>query len=700
MESLQKFLHALERSAATNVVRSKDLALRMKGWAFKGYLLSTLKEKKSQYKYKAKNRTAVKEIVNSFQNSIDLYSSHFTGAKVYESIMYFVFIQQSRSLEDLGMLKDALNRSLEAMKLSCTDNEEASALSQMGGVYLQLGEATEALKAYEKSIQLKAYDLSLYRKIVECHIFLDDLSKNKWKKLMFQIQSKIEHYESHDYHDEAEDGNRYRVVEADGGLVYDDSILNSEVDGSDVFGDPRFPSRNDKSYIFSAKLSLNHTEFIHGTTAVYYAMFATAEKAALYEDAWYYLNLYKNMTIDLKAESGAPFDENMKQEYAQTQFVMDTFTPGFFPDNKSHGISSRVPIFIVGMMRSGSTLLESMLYAHPDIYTVGEESIFVDEVNTMITKIPALKKTFSPIDSENSENIEYTNEERDIVSNAVDNRMANKEIKEEKLQELIDEFGEVRSLGVDTVGREDDFKDAETIDFQFDVNKVINRHAKLAVDKMISTAQDMHRYSSKYVHDRDANRAPKYVIDKMLLNHMNLGFIHLMYPNALIINIMRDPLDTLLSCFRCNFGSSWLSWTLTIPTLYRGYQRYMDVMAHYRGILPKKRIYEVQYEKLLKNPEKIIRDILKKLNLPWDPAVLRYHDINRTVQTSSALQVKKRISKSTVGFWKVYKPQLRHLAGALNKLIDRLSEEEELPFENSMNWDLDEDFEYFHDDGN
>ena len=689
----------MERSAAaksSSSIRSKDLALRMKGWAFKGYLLSTLKEKKSPYKHTAKNRTAIREIVGCFQNSIDLYSSHFAGMEDHAAIMYFVYIQQSRSLEDLGMLNEALNRSKEAIQLSSTKNEDASALSQMGDVYLHLGEANDALKAYEKSIQRKAYDLSLYKKIVDCHIYLEDLSKNKWRKLLMQIQNKIEYYETHNYHDEAEEGNRFRMLDENDEVLYDDSKLITEVDGSDVFSDPRFPVKNDNSYIFSAKLSLNHTEFIHGRTAVYYAMFAAAEKAALYDDAWHYLNVYKNMTIDYKIQSGIAFDEDMKQEVAQAMFVMDTFTPGFFPEDKPHGIPSRVPIFIVGMMRSGSTLLESMLYAHPDIYTVGEESIFVDEVNNMIKEIPYLRQAFASTDSGNPTE-EYINEDTNVVSNKEENERYNKK-KKEKLQELIDEFGEVIPTTSDSDRNGGDFGDVKTIDIQFDVNKIINRHAKAVVDNMISTAQDIHQYSSKYVHERDAKRKPKYVIDKMLMNHMNLGFVHLMFPNAVIIHIIRDPLDTLLSCYRCNFGSSWLSWTLTIPTLYRGYQRYMDIMAHYRSVLPKKRIYEVQYEKLLKNPEKVLRGILKILDLPWDPALLNYHHINRTVHTSSTLQVKKRLSRSSVGFWKVYKPQLRHLAGALNKMIDRLSEEEELPFENSMNWELDVDFEYFRDD--
>ena len=697
--SLNKFLRTLERSTKSKPdgpIRNKDLALQMKGWAFKGYLLSSVKDKRAPTVHTSRNRTAIKEIVNSFQNSIDLFSTHFAGIKSHSPVMYFVYIQQSRQLQALGMLKEALNRSQEAIKLSTTNNEEASALSQLGEIYLHMGEGTEALKAFERSLQRKAYDLSLYGKIVECHKLLEDLSKNKWRKLLIQMQEKVEYYENHDYYDEAENGNRYRIIGKNDEVIFDDSKTMSEVDGSDVFTDSRFPIKSENNYIFSAKLSLNHTEFIHGRTAVHYAIFTAAERAALYEDAWHYLNIFKNMTIEKNAQSGTPFDDDMKREHSQARFVLETFTPGFYPTDRSHGIPSRVPIFIVGMMRSGSTLLESMLYAHPDIYTVGEESTFVDEVNNMIMNIPALRQNFTTMEVASSDD-EITDAGHDNVTNEVAS-MGKDKRKQQKIQELIDEFGEERPVDPDRERGEYDFEDAyKTVDIRFDVNKIINRHAEIVVNKMISNARDMNKHTSKYIHDIDSNKKIKHVVDKMLLNHMNLGFIHLMYPNALIIHIMRDPLDTLVSCFRCNFGSSLLQWTLTIPTLYQGYQRYMEIMSHYRRILPKKRLYEVQYEKLLINPEKVLRDILKKLDLPWDPAVLNYHHVNRTVHTSSIFQVKKGLSRSSVGFWKAYKPQLRHLAGALHKLVDRLSERDELPFEDSMNWDLDEDFEYFHD---
>lgn len=212
--------------------------------------------------------------------------------------------------------------------------------------------------------------------------------------------------------------------------------------------------------------------------------------------------------------------------------------------------------------------------------------------------------------------------------------------------------------------------------------------------QMTINAQGWYNYSSKFL--PNSSRKAKHIVDKMLLNYLNVGFIHLMFPNALIIHMVRDPLDTLVSCFRTSFGHPNLRWTQSIDSLYNGYRIYLEVMAHFRKHLPG-RIYEVQYEQLIRQPEIVLRGILDQLDLPWDPFILSYHKINRTVHTSSTLQVKRKLYSSSVGAWKHYAMHLKQLAGKLRQVIDYLERQEggdAMPFKDTINWKLDIDFEY------
>ena len=149
-----------------------------------------------------------------------------------------------------------------------------------------------------------------------------------------------------------------------------------------------------------------------------------------------------------------------------------------------------------------------------------------------------------------------------------------------------------------------------------------------------------------------------YIVDKMLNNYMTIGFIHLLFPNALILHTVRDPMDTIVSAFRTNFNHPLLFWTLSLDMLKKAYVIYFDVLKHYNTVLPN-RIHTIQYENMVENPEPELRAICKKLNIPFDPIMLRFDIVNRTSHTSSMLQVKKRLYKDSVGSWRKYSAMLK-----------------------------------------
>ncbi len=120
-----------------------------------------------------------------------------------------------------------------------------------------------------------------------------------------------------------------------------------------------------------------------------------------------------------------------------------------------------------------------------------------------------------------------------------------------------------------------------------------------------------------------------------LLTTIDLGFIHAVYPESLIIHMVRDPLDTIFSCYRQKFDDNGLEWSLDIKDLVLQYVLYLEYVDHFRKLLPD-RVLDVRYEDLVDDPEEILKDIVvNRLSLPWDPKVLDFHNSQRVVLTNS-----------------------------------------------------------------
>lgn len=156
-----------------------------------------------------------------------------------------------------------------------------------------------------------------------------------------------------------------------------------------------------------------------------------------------------------------------------------------------------------------------------------------------------------------------------------------------------------------------------------------------------------------------------FITDKMPANYYYIGLIHLALPNAKIIHVMRDPVDTCLSCFSKLFNDE-LNYTYDLGELGRYYARYYKLMAHWRRVLPKRRILDVRYEDLVDDVEGETRRISAHCGLPWDASCLAFHETKRSVRTASAAQVRKPIYKSAVGRWHAYGSALEPLLRELN----------------------------------
>jgi tetratricopeptide (TPR) repeat protein len=160
-------------------------------------------------------------------------------------------------------------------------------------------------------------------------------------------------------------------------------------------------------------------------------------------------------------------------------------------------------------------------------------------------------------------------------------------------------------------------------------------------------------------HSVDALR----IVDKMPTNFAHLGLIHALLPNARIIHMQRDPLDTCLSIYFQNFDTA-VTYANDLDDLAHYYEQYLRLMSHWRASLPAGVMLEVPYEDLVIDPEFWSRKMIEFLGLPWTPQCLEFHRTKRAVLTASKWQVRQRISNAAVGRWRNYEKQL----GSLRRL--------------------------------
>ena len=262
------------------------------------------------------------------------------------------------------------------------------------------------------------------------------------------------------------------------------------------------------------------------------------------------------------------------------------FTSEFLKSRAGWGWTSADPIFVVGLPRSGSTLIEQILSSHSAI--------------------------------------EGTMELSDIMSIAT--RLGGKHKKAERSA-----YPEVLA----TLG----FDDAAALGREYLERTRIQRRLGRA-----------------------------YFIDKMPNNFMHVGFIHLILPNAKIIDARRHPLSCCFSNFKQHFARGQ-NFTYDLTDIGRFYSDYVALMAHFDQVLPG-RIHRVIYERMVEDSEREIRDLLQYCGVPFEQSCLTFYENERSVRTASSEQVRRPISADSVDHWRDYEPWLAPLKVALGNVID------------------------------
>ena len=143
------------------------------------------------------------------------------------------------------------------------------------------------------------------------------------------------------------------------------------------------------------------------------------------------------------------------------------------------------------------------------------------------------------------------------------------------------------------------------------------------------------------------------IVDKAPVNADYLGLIHSVFPNARIIYMQRDPIDTCLSCYFQKFVLS-LTYTMDLSDLADHYRQHERLMAHWRAVLPPGTMLDIPYEQMVADQEGWSRKILDFVGLEWDQRVLDFHTTKRSVVTASFWQVRQKIYQNSVRRWRHY----------------------------------------------
>jgi len=153
-----------------------------------------------------------------------------------------------------------------------------------------------------------------------------------------------------------------------------------------------------------------------------------------------------------------------------------------------------------------------------------------------------------------------------------------------------------------------------------------------------------------------------YFIDKRPSNWAHVGLIHMILPNAKIIDVRRDPIANCFAAFKQYFGAGF-SFSYNLDELVRYYRSYLDRMALFDEVLPG-RVHRVLYEDLVNDSETQVRRLLEYCGLDFEPGCVRFWETQRVVATPSAEQVRRPIFREGLDQWRRYEPWLGPLTRA------------------------------------
>ena len=182
--------------------------------------------------------------------------------------------------------------------------------------------------------------------------------------------------------------------------------------------------------------------------------------------------------------------------------------------------------------------------------------------------------------------------------------------------------------------------------------------------------EELEAFGKTYIDDTRIHRqgAP-FFIDKMPNNFRHIGLIHMILPQAKIIDARRQPMACCFSGYKQLFAEGQ-EFTYDLADAGAYYRDYVELMDHWDAVLPGK-VLRVHYEDVVADTAGQVRRILDHCGLPYEDACVNFHETRRSVRTPSSEQVRQPIYTSGLEQWRNFEPWLDPLKQALGDVLDR-----------------------------
>ena len=438
--------------------------------------------------------------------------------------------------------KQKFAKTMEQVNILCDKYPDNLAYqAQKASEIMQNGDHEDAIGLFDKILEKNPHNFSTYT------------SKGHAEKTLGRSEDAIKSYQS-----------AYKIRPDHGEAFF--SLANLKTYS---FSDPELT--NMKEQIQRVDLSLRDKAYFHFALAQGY------EANKQYDDAFFHLKNGNQIKRDQSKYSIERMDDELQAQ-------IDVCNEEFFENIGQGGNTTKDPIFILGLPRAGSTLIEQILASH------------------------------SMIDG--------TLELPNILSLAQSLR------------------------GGDIYGK-------------------LGNYPKSMQNLTLDQRDDM---GKKFIEDTQMHRdkAPMFT-DKMPNNFRHIGLIHLIMPNAKIIDARRYPLDCCFSMFKQLFAQGQ-EFTYGLEEAASYYNSYVKLMDHWDQVLPNK-VLRVNNEDVINDLEGQVKRILNYIEVPFEEGCISFHETDRSVRTASSEQVRQPINKKGMGRWKPYAKHLKPLVDTLDKSL-------------------------------
>ena len=354
------------------------------------------------------------------------------------------------------------------------------------------------------------------------------------------------------------------------------------------FGEAYWSLANLKTFRFSAddvaamRVQIARDSLPPSTAAHFcFALGKAYEDSADYDSAWHWYHTGNQRQRPLVSHDPLVMEE-------RHHAIMSTFSAEFLRERAGHGFEAADPIFIVGLHRSGSTLIEQILASHSQVEGTAE--------------LPNLGMIASAVGRYRSDHVIFPAAVRDL------------------------------------------------------------------------RPKDWRAYGQQYIEETRRHRLterPRFT-DTLPNNFPLIGFLHLILPNAKIINACRHPLDSLLGNYKQLYGGG-PDYSYDLEELADYYRQYHRLMQHWEQVLPGK-VLTVHYEDTVQDLDLQVRRILEHCGLPYEESCLHYYRNTRAVKTASSEQVRRPIYTEALGSWRRYEQHLGLWKTELADIIAALPE--------------------------